>query len=227
MQESRHLADWGLSMAHNRDETVTRLMRNLQAIGRDIGELHEAARGWQREGRGQTLLRQVARDFRQLEARALALATEIGHMDAMRRQFTGATQGGSPHVHGRAVGDMRSPSQTAIPKKLVWQDASAEDTTPVPTAREDHEKRPEEPEAPPPPREKTRENEPVRPAPGPESPSGDTQEQEQQHEEQVPPPAPPDEKELDAREAEKKRVAALAQGLPKSVLEQLRKQGLV
>ncbi|MBI1290333.1 hypothetical protein GC173_03705 [bacterium] len=78
-------------MSLRRNELMARFLENLGRLGHDVAELHAASRSWAQGTRAQTTLHQVEKDFRLFEARAKALIAEIEHLDAVNRQFTGAT----------------------------------------------------------------------------------------------------------------------------------------
>lgn len=87
-------------MALDRDHAVSSLVHHIEMLKRDVAELAQLSRGWQPNSRGRQQLQLLMKDLRQLEARATALLGEVKHMDALRSHLTG--EGGSaPHPQQR------------------------------------------------------------------------------------------------------------------------------
>lgn len=76
-------------MAHDRDHAVSSLVHHIDLLKRDVAELSQLSRGWQPNSRGRQQLQLLMKDLRQLEARATALLGEVKHMDSLRSHLTG------------------------------------------------------------------------------------------------------------------------------------------
>ena len=72
-----------------RNALLGHLLEDLSRLERHMAELHTQSRNWAQDSRATQALRMVEKDFRLFEARMKVVLTEIEHLEAKNRQFTG------------------------------------------------------------------------------------------------------------------------------------------